>query len=158
MVKIINFLSEVLTYCALGVVAVLMLLTVADVTGRYLFNYPIVGTTEITEYLMVCMLLAMAPCALKGQHVRIDLVMQFLPQKVQFILDIIFHIAALFTVAMLTWTSFKQSLTVLKYGAMSSMLKIPDFPFITVLVVSYAILFLAFGILLIQRIGEVVKK
>jgi len=147
-----------MTYCSIGVVAALMLLTVGDVTGRYLFNYPIVGTTEMTEYLMACMLLAMAPCALKGQHVRIDLVMQFLPQRVQGVLDIIFYIVALFTVAMLTWTSFKQSLTVLKYGARSSMLKIPEFPFITVLVVSYAILFLAFGILLIQKIAEVVKK
>jgi TRAP-type C4-dicarboxylate transport system permease small subunit len=156
-VKIVNSLSGVMLYAAIGVVGVLMLLTVSDVTGRYLFNHPIIGTTEITEYLMACLLLGMAPCALARRHIKIDIFFGRLRPRVQAILESIYYIFGLGAVAILTWTGFKQSLLVLSYGSMSSMLEIPDFPFITVLVVSYAILFLVMMALLIQKIGEVAK-
>ena len=156
--KIINTLSGVMTVGALVASAVLMMLTVADVFLRYVFNRPILGTYEMTEYVMVCLLLGMAPCALQGRHVRIDFVVKIFPKLVQKYLDIIFYVAGLGIVAIFAWGGFTQSLSLLSVDARSSMLKIPDFPFYTIVVFSYVMLFLAIVVILIRKIGEAVKN
>jgi TRAP-type C4-dicarboxylate transport system permease small subunit len=145
-------------WIALAVLVVLMMITVADVSGRYLFNHPITGTMELTENLMACLLVSMAPCALAGRHIKIDIFFSRLKPRVQQTIDIIFYIVGLAGVAFLTWTGFHQSLVMLDAGTSSSMLGIPDFPFIMLLVVSYGVLFIFMAVLLAKRIGEVPKK
>jgi TRAP-type C4-dicarboxylate transport system permease small subunit len=145
-------------YVAIGLVVVLMLLTVSDVFLRFAFNSPITGTMEMTEFLLVCLLLGMAPCALARRHIRVDAVVNRLRPRVQAILDVILYTAGLGMVAILTWRGYMQSLHVLDYGAISSMLHIPNFPFYVVLVVSFAMLCLAMVVVLIQRTAEAVKR
>jgi TRAP-type transport system small permease protein len=156
--KIINSLSAVMLWIAMVVMIVLMLITVADVSGRYLFNHPITGTMELTENLMACLLVSMAPCALAGRHIKIDIFFARLKPKVQATLDIIFYIVAIIGVAFLTWTGFRQSLIMLEARTSSSMLGIPDFPFILLLVISYAVLCIFIVVLLVKRIGEAGAK
>jgi TRAP-type transport system small permease protein len=156
--KIINSLSSIMLWISVLVLTVLMLLTVADVSGRYLFNHPITGTTELTENLMACLLVSMAPCALANRHIRIDIFFTRLKPTVQKTLDIIFFIVGLVGVVFLTWTGFRQSLIMLDAGTSSSMLGIPDFPFIFLLVISYAVLAIFMLVLMIKRIGEVAQK
>lgn len=156
--KVINSLSAALLYAAIAVVVAMMLLTVADVFLRYVFANPITGATEITEFMMVCLLLGMAACALAGQHVRVDAVVRRLRPRVQAILDIILYVAGLGMVAILAWRGYMQSLRVLEYGAKSSMLDIPNFPFYVILVLSFIILCLAMVVLLIQRTAEAVRR
>jgi TRAP-type C4-dicarboxylate transport system permease small subunit len=143
---------------SIGVAVAIMLLTVSDVFMRYVFANPITGTTEITEYLLVCLLLGMAPCTLARKHIRVDAVVNRLRPRVQAILDIILYTAGLGMVAILTWRGYTQSLRVLDYGTVSSRLDIPNFPFYVVLVVSFAMLYLAMFVVLIQRIAEAVKR
>jgi TRAP-type C4-dicarboxylate transport system permease small subunit len=157
-VKIINSLSGVILYVAIILVVAMMLLTVSDVFLRYAFASPITGTTELTEFMMICLLLGMAPCALAGQQVRVDAVVRRLRPRVQAILDIILYIPGLGVVAILAWRGYEQSRRVLEYSANSTMLDIPKFPFYVVLIVSFIILFLAMVFLLIQRIAEAVKR
>jgi TRAP-type C4-dicarboxylate transport system permease small subunit len=145
-------------YAAVVVVAGLMMLTVCDVFGRYFFSHPVIGTTELTEYLMACLLVGMAPCLLAGRHIRIDIFYGRFRPRMKAILDIVYYLAGLFAIAILTWTGWRQALIMLDAGARSSMLEIPDFPFIMVLVVSFGILFIVMLILMIQRIVEVAKR
>lgn len=156
--KIFNYLSNVMLYATMAVAAGLMLLTVTDVGGRYFFSHPVQGTTEITEFLMVCLLMGTVPCALAGRMVKIDFLVQHLPKRVQAILEVIFYVAGLGIVAMLVWAGLKQGLTMLDAGARSSMLEIPEFPFMMVLVVSYAVLFVTMVVLMIKKMGEVLKR
>ena len=156
--KIINSLSEVMLYAAIAVVVAMMLLTVSDVFLRYVFANPITGTTEVTEFMLVCLLLGVAPCALARAHIRVDALVQRLKPRVQAILDIILYIIGLGMTAILAWQGFTKSLHVLEYGAKSSMLDIPNFPFYVILVISFTILCLAMVVLLIQRTSEAIKK
>ena len=48
-------LSTYLSYIGNIALALMMLLTTADVLGRYFFNAPVLGAYEITEYLMLIM-------------------------------------------------------------------------------------------------------
>ena len=155
--RIINSLSQAILYVAIGLVVAMMLLTVSDVFLRFAFASPITGTMEVTEYMMICLLIGMAPCTLARKHIRIDAVVQRLRPRVQAILDVIIYTAGLGMVAILTWRSYTQSLIVLEYGARSSMLEIPKFPFYVVLIASFSLLCLAMVVILIQSIAKAVK-
>lgn len=59
----------------------IMLLMVADVAGRYLFNQPIRGAYEITEFLMCVMVLSALPLvSLWGRHVEASLMADLAPR------------------------------------------------------------------------------
>ena len=61
----------------------LMMLTVADVFLRKFFNAPILGSFEITEFLLVVLVFLAIPwAALKKTNVRVDLIVGGLPQRV----------------------------------------------------------------------------
>ena len=156
--KIIRSLSEWMIYGSIFVMAVLMLIVVADVLATLVFSRPITGTVEITEYLMICLLIGMAPAAIAGQHVRVDAVVTRLKPRVQAILEIILFVFCLGMAFILTWRGLMQGLLVLEYHSTSSMLRIPRFPFYMVLVISFATLGLALIFLLVQRIAEVMKR
>lgn len=157
-VKIINFLSRISTGLAMFVLMFMMLLTVSDVFMRYIFIRPITGTTELTEYLMVCALFGIVPCALENRHIKVDVVTQRLPPKIYAIVDIITLLGGLVLVVILAWQGFAAGLYELSFNVKSSMLKIPDFPFYVVLATSFAVLSLIMVVLIIQRIAELVKR
>ena len=52
----------------------LMLLTCADVVGRYFFNKPMTGGFELTEVLLAALIFAGLPLVtLRGDHITVDL-------------------------------------------------------------------------------------
>jgi len=155
--KIINSLSEAILAVAMGVVLILMLLTVSDVFFRYTFANPITGTMEMTEFIMICLLICMAPCTLAGKHVRVDALVQRLRPRVQAILEIVLYIPGLAMVAIIAWRGFEYSKTVLEFGARSSMLDIPNYPFFLVLIISFILMFFAMLVLFVQSIMRAIK-
>jgi TRAP-type C4-dicarboxylate transport system permease small subunit len=67
-----------------------------DVSGRFLFNSPIRGTTEISEYLLVAIaFLSLGYAQLKGTHVTVETLVILLPKRVRTILNIIFSLVAM---------------------------------------------------------------
>jgi TRAP-type C4-dicarboxylate transport system permease small subunit len=53
LVGAVNLVSRWFNYLGVGVLTIMMLLTVSDVLLRFVFNRPILGTLELTEYMMV---------------------------------------------------------------------------------------------------------
>ena len=69
-----NAAARVLGYAAAAVLFVLMLLTCADVAGRYFFNSPIRGGFELTEMLLAGLIFIALPLVtLRNEHVTVDL-------------------------------------------------------------------------------------
>ena len=156
--KIINLVSRVAGYVATVVLIALMLLTVSDVFLRYVFANPITGTTELTEMMMVCLLLALAWCAVEGRHIKVGIVMDRFSPRVQAIVDSITLLAGLGVYIILVWQGFLASLYAWDFDVKSSMLDVPTFPVYWLLVLSFAMLCIAMVTLLIQRIAELVKR
>ena len=156
--RIIRSLSEWMIYGSILVMAVMMLLVVADVLSTLVFSRPITGTVEITEYMMICLLIGMAPAAIAGQHVKVDAIIMRIKPRARAIIESVLYVLCLGMAAMLTWRGLEQGLLVLSYHSTSSMLRIPRFPFYMILVVSFAMLALAIIFILVQRITEAVKK
>jgi TRAP-type C4-dicarboxylate transport system permease small subunit len=79
----------------------MMLLVVANVIGRYLFNKPLTGTLEFTESLLVIIIfLAVALTQYDGGHIRVTLLTRRLPKSVARMLTVI---AMLCAAAFFTW-------------------------------------------------------
>jgi len=98
--KFIYYLGVFSGIVLLGILALMS----AEVFFRYLFNKPILGTVEISSYLLVifCFTGIAFVQSQKG-HIHIELVTQKLPDSLQRILRIITLILSLATFIVITW-------------------------------------------------------
>lgn len=83
--KLLDILARIITWVLSPIAALtlfaIMALMVADVFGRYLFNQPIRGAYEITEFLMCVMVLGALPLvSLWRRHVEASLVADLAPR------------------------------------------------------------------------------
>jgi TRAP-type C4-dicarboxylate transport system permease small subunit len=132
----------------------MMLLTIADVFMRYVFARPIVGTTELTEILLVCSLLGLGPCALANGHISVDVITTRLKPKTQRVLQIVNLSAGFLFLVLTMWQSFKAGLYAREYDLRSSLLEVPIFPFHMLIVLSYLFL----GITMLVLIFDTAKE
>jgi len=90
----------------LGIIALgaLFLLVFADVFARFAFNSPIRGTAEISEYLLLGVaFLPLGFAQLRGQHVRVELLLTRLPPRLKNVTLIITLLVTLIFLAIMTW-------------------------------------------------------
>ena len=82
----------------------MMGLTVADVLGRYLFNAPITGATEITEILLVSVIFMGLPVVcLDNSHISADLVVDRFPKAIQPYRQLILTLFSTLVLAIISW-------------------------------------------------------
>jgi TRAP-type C4-dicarboxylate transport system permease small subunit len=113
-----------------AVLAAMMVLTASDVTLRYVFNRPIVGSFDLTEYMMAIVVsFSLAYCAFFKGHVSVDLVISRLPQRAQAVIDGITGLLGIFIFTMITWQSWVYMKLLFASGLESSVLLIPRYPF-----------------------------
>ena len=132
--KIISGTSRGANAIALTILMLMALLTLADVIGRSRFNAPISGAYELTELLFVIVVaLVLGYSAIRGSHVRIDIIVSRFPEKAQYVIDAISYIvsSAFFLVA--SWRVVLQAIQVNSQGTLSGILGIPLYPFYWVL-------------------------
>jgi TRAP-type C4-dicarboxylate transport system permease small subunit len=116
-------------YVAGGTLVLLMLLTTADVVGRYFFNSPISGVFDLTHFAVAIMVyLGLAYCAFQSAHVAIELLFDKLPPVAQGFLERIINLAGCLLFAVISWRTVVQSLDVRDMGEASQMMEIPYFP------------------------------
>lgn len=88
----------------------IMLVVVADVTMRFVFNAPIHGATEASELLLVAMVFVGLAAAQQGrQNYAIDMVTRHLPQIVQSALELLAYVFCLAVTLALAWFSTRQA-------------------------------------------------
>lgn len=93
-IRIAKVIADIARYIVEAAIVVIMLLTVADVLMRLIFNHPILGVSEYSQMLMAIILLAAGYTAMQDGHIKVDLVMNKLSEKVQKIFTIIASILA----------------------------------------------------------------
>lgn len=115
----------VLGYIAATVVFVLMLLTTADVVGRYLFNSPIWGAFEITEILLATLIFAGLPLVtLRNEHVTVDLFDPVTPEWLFRIQHVLACLIGFVCTAYLSWRLWIRADNMLAAGETTAQLKI----------------------------------
>jgi TRAP-type C4-dicarboxylate transport system permease small subunit len=139
----------------------MVVLTVADVFGRYFFNSPITGTYELVGLLLVCAgTWGWAYCQLKKKHISISIVTEHLRGRAQAILACFGHLIGLVGFSLLCWRVF---LLAWKYifmarGGITLTLGIPFFPFMLMLAIAAGLIALILLIDLVKSLAKAVQR
>lgn len=137
----------------------LILLTVSNVLLRYLFNKPIDGTFELTEYLMVVIVFLAFPWAtLRGMHVRVDLLTGRLTERKQAVVYAISCVFSIVITFLFGWYTYPEAMYAYELQFKSDMLNIPSYPFYFLIMIGFFILLFILLVLFIQNLKEALGK
>jgi TRAP-type C4-dicarboxylate transport system permease small subunit len=154
--KSIIKVSRFLAYGSSAAIIFIMILVTSDVLKRFILRKPIIGTTELTELLLVpAVFLAFAWCAICGRHVKVDIVTSRFSRRTQAYIDIITSSIALVILAIITWQNIVEALEV---EGTSSLLEIPDAPFYWCLCAGLVVFCFSIMVVLREKIREIRKK
>lgn len=108
----------------------MMLLVTGDVLGRYLFNRPIHGTTEITEFMMVGLLyFTLAHTQALKAHIRVDMLVSLFSPRARLICEEITYFLGFILLALITWQSLVSAIQAWKIGETTfGLILFPLFP------------------------------
>jgi len=118
-----------------------MCLTAADVIGRYVFNSPILGVFEITEFLVLILIFSfIGYTQSQKSHVAVELLLNVLPEKIRAYIEVINHIICLVLMILITWMGWRKAMELKEVGEASPNLGIPDYPFVFFLTLGCAVM------------------
>ncbi len=114
-----------LGYVAAAVLFAMMVLTCADVIGRYFLNAPIWGAFEVTEMLLAALIFAGLPLVtLRGGHVTVDLFDAVIPDWLLRIQHIAACVIGFACTAYLAWRLWLRADTLYAAGETTAQLKL----------------------------------
>ena len=141
------------------VIGFMMMVTVVDVVGRRLFNAPLLGSMDLTTFMMVVVVFfSIAHCQLVKGHVTIDLVVSRLPTRIQAIINSIMYSLFFLLFVWITYQFYLRALEVMKNNIVSATLEIPVAPFYFVAFFGCALLSLLALMHLLSFLAGSVKK
>lgn len=122
-------IDGVLVALSAAVLFLLMLLTVVDVLGRYLFNAPLPGGYEMTEIMMAALVFAALPVVTRREdHIVIDLLDFLVPRSAIMPRQIVVNLLCGALTAMWCWRTWVLGDRYLGYGEVTEYLHIPLAP------------------------------
>ena len=109
----------------------MMLLTFADVVGRYLLNRPIRGAFEVTELALLVLIFAGLPLVSHAdEHVTMDFIDRVLPPAATLALIRVVHAICAAIMFFLTWQVWIKAGRIAGYGDTTDVLRISVGPFV----------------------------
>ena len=145
LLKILQNLSTYLAYIGAFSLFSMMCLTITDVAGRYIFNKPVLGAFELTEFMVLVLIFSYLGYAqAKKSHVSVDLFMMFFPKRLKVYIEIFNHVACLAIMILIAWMGFEKALEMMETGESSPNLALPSYPFVFFLVLGCAIMCVEF--------------
>jgi TRAP-type C4-dicarboxylate transport system permease small subunit len=149
--KVVNRVASVALFC-------MMFLTIADVFLRKMFSSSILGTVEVTEFLLlIVVFFALAQTEVLNGHVKVDLVVGRFSERTQAAVDIITQLICFALLGLFTWSALVYSEKMRQAAEVSQDLWIPKYPFVYVVVVGCAILSLALLIKFFMALAKIFK-
>jgi TRAP-type transport system small permease protein len=153
--KIVSWIAHACGLLGSVFLAGLMLMTVADVILRYFFDAPILGSFEITEYLLVVVVFFAIPwAAMQRMNVRVDLIVGNFTPRLRATFDAVTCTLSLIVTGILAWYTIPQVMYVFRLYTVSDMLEIPAWPFYFMVAFGFFLLF----IVLIETLIDFIKK
>ena len=130
----------------------LMIITAVDVVSRDVFNHPIPGTVELSQYMLaVFVLLGLAYSQQVKAHVAVSLFISRLSRPVQLSLNILSAVLCLFISFIIAWQGWVVGI---EEKTVSDMLRVPQYPFRLLVAVAAFLMCLE----LLMDVGDSLKK
>ena len=151
------WLDRVLGAAAAVLLFGLMMLTTADVIGRYIFNWPLRGAFEITELLMLALIFAGLPLASRSdEHVTLDFIDMLLGTRGRRLLRRLIDLVCGVIILGLAWRVLVKAGKIAAYGDTTDMLRVKVAPFVyfmTAMIALTGVVHLVKIVILPQRRG-----
>jgi TRAP-type C4-dicarboxylate transport system permease small subunit len=140
--------SSAMAVIALGALAAI---TVIDVSGRYFLNRPLLGTIELSEFLMAFLSFGtLALAELRNSHITVDFFVSALPERVRAILDVAAALLGIVFWAFVAWRAAVHAQRIWYADEVSANLTLPTWPF-------YLVVTLGCGLLALALVGRVFR-
>jgi TRAP-type C4-dicarboxylate transport system permease small subunit len=136
-VRVVKRWSLWFNFVAYAGCALMLSLSVVDIVGSKIFSWPLPGGADVIG--LIAVLVAALPIAateLSGGHVRLDLVLAFLPKKIRVAFRRIGTLLSLVLFLLIAIASMKYGLSLQNTGEASMTVAIPFFPFVYAIVLA----------------------
>lgn len=131
MVKVLSPVTDLLSKIGSGVLVLMVIITVADVIGRKLFNMPVKGAYEMGEMLLVVVVFLNLPnTEMQDGNVTIDILFMRFGKKAKKIIESLMYVLFLVISILFTWQVFVLASDEASGGFTTTTLNIPTSPVI----------------------------
>jgi TRAP-type C4-dicarboxylate transport system permease small subunit len=154
--KVVDPLIKAGAVFASAMLALLMFLIFVEVAGRGLggvpfvhqhltFIHAFVGSDELATFLMgMLVAFGLGYCALQKGHIRVDIILIYLPKKALPWFDIFTYFISFVFYIFITWQFWRNAIDSLQSHVTSNILLLPIYPVMFVMIVGTAFLALVF--------------
>jgi TRAP-type C4-dicarboxylate transport system permease small subunit len=148
-------MNSAVKYVCASLLFVMMALGTVDVSSRYLFNKPILGTLEIFEILLpAIVLLGLGYTQENRAHVRMSILVSHLSFRTQTVLNLLTNGCALLISALILWRGWVLTLGYWRMGRTIPTIEVPMF--LPQLLVPLAALILSL-VLIVQMLQSITE-
>lgn len=128
MQKAFDRAARIFGLAAAAFLVAMMMVTVVDVTLRWLFNSPVAGTFDLVELLMVATIFLAVPATyLREEHIVIDVIDHVAPRRLVNILRWIGTVLTLIYLAVMGWQMIEPARDKIDFGDVTLDLGIPKY-------------------------------
>jgi TRAP-type C4-dicarboxylate transport system permease small subunit len=146
--------SRVSFYVGSGLLFVIMFLVTIDVVGRFFFSSPLLGSLEITQFLLAgAVLLGLAYTQDLRGNVDLELFYNCFSKRVQRFSDILAYVIGIGLFTIVTWEGWNNALDGWEKNLASDVLRIPAWPFLLFVPVGAGLLVLVLFCQLFESFG-----
>lgn len=150
--KVIRIIGAIATYLCMILIAAMMLLMVSDVIARTVFTRPIPGATEWVQVMLVCCMTSLGASIMVGSMVEINMFTKRLKPVPQVALDIVVLFLSLVIIILIAIQQFRAGQRSMQNNVVWSSVKVPQWPFLYLFGVSYAVAALVVIMTIIRKI------
>jgi TRAP-type C4-dicarboxylate transport system permease small subunit len=148
-------ISRISFYIGSGLLFVIMILVTIDVTGRFFFNSPLLGSLEITEFLLAgAVLLGLAYTQDLRGNVDLELFYNRFPKGMQKFCDTLAYFVGIGIFIVVTWEGAINAFEGWGKNLASDVLRIPAWPFLLFVPVGACLLVLVLFCQLFESFGK----
>jgi len=154
------WIARSMTAIGAALLSVIMFLSIADITGRNLFNKPIEGTYEIVSLMVVAVgVLGLGYCQLVKGNINIDIFTKRLSKRWQAIMNSISYTIAIGVCIIIAWQVLLRAWDYAhrQLGGETVTLGIPFWPFMLLMSICFAWVTAIFCLDLYKALKEVFR-
>jgi TRAP-type C4-dicarboxylate transport system permease small subunit len=142
-------------------VAALTVLICADILGRVLFKFPLVGVPEIVKVSIVAIVWLQIPHTLKtGGHLRSDVLLRFLSGRSRAAVDLFAYLLGALIFALLVYSGWDTMIQAWEMGEFEGELpvRVPTYPLRSIVLLGAGLTALQFALMAAEAVRRLVSR
>ncbi len=157
--RIVNLIVNWTNTAAGGVLLLMVFFVTADVILRYVFNRPIIGSVELTEFMMAIVAgFALTYTALHKGHISVELIVSRFSPRALATTNSITCLLTLGIFAVMTWRMVVYAEMLRTGNFLSGSLEVPVYFFVYIVALASALICLILLVNLFDHLSRVVKE